>query len=418
VRELFIHDDEVKAELIQKSQNSPSIDLSLVDLQWVQVLAEGWASPLSGFMRERQYLQCLHFNEVFDLKQKWSDEFGETILNGFDADREYHMTSAVNQSIAIVLPINDDQKSKCKEHDCVKLMYNDRLIAVLNNIEIFAHQKEERVSRQFGTNDPRHPTVKMILDSGNWLLGGDLAVFERIVYNDGLDRFRLTPIELRKEFKRIGCDSVFAFQLRNPIHNGHALLMRETRERLLKEHRNPVLLLHPLGGWTKDDDVPLEVRIRQHEEVLGEGILDPKWTVLAIFPPPMLYAGPTEVQWHARARRAAGVNAYIVGRDPAGIAHPETGDYLYEPSHGAKVLSMAPGISNLQIIPFRVAAYDIVNKKMGFFDESRKSDFMFISGTKMRTLAKSGEEPPEGFMAPKAWKVLANYYLSLTNGSL
>jgi len=193
--------------------------------------------------------------------------------------------------------------------------------------------------------------------------------------------------------------------------------MRETRERLLKTHRNPVLLLHPLGGWTKDDDVPLEVRIRQHEAVLAEGILDPTWTILAIFPSPMLYAGPTEVQWHAKARRAAGVNAYIVGRDPAGIPHPRHKADLYEWSHGAKVLSMAPGLTNLQIIPFRVAAYDKTNKKMNFYDESRKEDFVFISGTKMRGLAKSGEQPPQGFMAPKAWNVLASYYQSLANGS-
>ena len=60
-------------------------------------------------------------------------------------------------------------------------------------------------------------------------------------------------------------------------------------------YRNPVLLLHPLGGWTKSDDVPLDVRIRQHEAILEEGVLDPSSTVLAIFPSPMCYAGPTEV---------------------------------------------------------------------------------------------------------------------------
>ena len=44
-------------------------------------------------------------------------------------------------------------------------------------------------------------------------------------------------------------DAVFAFQLRNPIHNGHALLMQDTRQKLLKRgFKNPVLLLHPLGG--------------------------------------------------------------------------------------------------------------------------------------------------------------------------
>jgi 3'-phosphoadenosine 5'-phosphosulfate synthase len=62
-----------------------------------------------------------------------------------------------------------------------------------------------------------------------------------------------------------------------------------------KCYKKPVLLLHPLGGWTKDDDVPLPVRMQQHQAVLEEGILDPQNTVLAIFPSPMQYAGPTEV---------------------------------------------------------------------------------------------------------------------------
>ena len=40
-------------------------------------------------------------------------------------------------------------------------------------------------------------------------------------------------------------------------------------------------------------------------------------------------------------------------------------------------------------------------QKMAFFDPSRKGDFDFISGTRMRALARSGETPPSGFMAPK-----------------
>ena len=79
------------------------------------------------------------------------------------------------------------------------------------------------------------------------------------------------------------------------------------------------------SGWTKDDDVPLGTRIRQHEAVLAEGVLDPKSTLLAIFPSPMMYAGPTEVQWHCKARLAAGANFYIVGRDPAGMTFREAG---------------------------------------------------------------------------------------------
>lgn len=72
--------------------------------------------------------------------------------------------------------------------------------------------------------------------------------------------------------------------------------MQDTRRQLLERgYKNPVLLLHPLGGWTKDDDVPLEWRMKQHAAVLEEQVLDPKSTIVAIFPSPMLYAGPTEV---------------------------------------------------------------------------------------------------------------------------
>ena len=73
-------------------------------------------------------------------------------------------------------------------------------------------------------------------------------------------------------------------------------MIQDTRAKLIERgYSNPVLLLHPLGGWTKADDVPLHVRIKQHHAVLEEGVLDPNSTVLAIFPSPMMYAGPTEV---------------------------------------------------------------------------------------------------------------------------
>ena len=97
-----------------------------------------------------------------------------------------------------------------------------------------------------------------------------MEVIEPIKYNDGLDQYRLSPAQLRAEFARRNADAVFAFQLRNPVHNGHALLMTDTRKRLLEMgYKNPVLLLHPLGGFTKADDVPLSVRMKQHEKVFS-----------------------------------------------------------------------------------------------------------------------------------------------------
>lgn len=93
-----------------------------------------------------------------------------------------------------------------------------------------------------------------------------------------------------------------------------------------------------------------------------------------------------QVQWHAKARMSAGANFYIVGRDPAGVPHPDSSLAcdLFDPTHGARVLTMAPGLSDLEIIPFRVAAYDKTKKGMDFYDSTRHNDFNFISGTKMR----------------------------------
>lgn len=137
------------------------------------------------------------------------------------------------------------------------------------SIEIYKHHKEERIARTWGTTAPGLPYAdEAITKAGSWLIGGDLEVMEPIKYHDGLDRFRLSPAELRDEFTKRNADAVFAFQLRNPVHNGHALLMTDTRRRLLEMgYKNPILLLHPLGGYTKADDVPLTWRMKQHEKV-------------------------------------------------------------------------------------------------------------------------------------------------------
>ena len=108
----------------------------------------------------------------------------------------------------------------------------------------------------------------------------------------------------------------------------------------------------------------------------------------------------------------------FLGRDPAGIPHPDGSKQdLYEASHGGRVLAMAPGLDELNILKFKVASYDRTQQKMAFIDNKRKADFDHISGTKMRTLARDGMEPPQGFMAPKAWQVLAKHYQEHVNGA-
>mmetsp|Transcript_66110 Transcript_66110/g.176099 ORF Transcript_66110/g.176099 Transcript_66110/m.176099 type:complete len:377 (-) Transcript_66110:93-1223(-) len=367
------------------------LGLSEEEFQWVHVLAEGWAAPLEGFMTEEQFLQSLHYEHI--------------IVNG----------EFVPMPVPIVKACSKEEKARIEGKDKIALTGPDGVpIAIMSKPEVYEHQKEERAGRTFGITDPGHPYIKMVMDNGDYLVGGRLQVIKPFTYMDGMDKWRLSPTQLKAKFEELGADAVFVFQLRNPVHNGHALLMQDTAAKLkAKGFKKPVLWLSPLGGWTKDDDVPLETRMAQHHAIIKNGVFGETPVVLAIFPSPMLYAGPREVQWHAYARLNGGATHYIVGRDPAGMKHPTKDQDIYHMWHGQKMLQMTPGLQQLQLLPFTFASYDKTAKKMAFFDPARKDEFESISGSKMRKLAREGKSPPPGFMDPEGWEILTQYYKSL-----
>ena len=131
----------------------------------------------------------------------------------------------------------------------------------------------------------------------------------------------------------------------------------------------------------------------------------------------MYYGGPTEVMWHASSRVNCGITHFITGRDPAGVKHPTIeGKDCYDVWHGQKLLvHMKQMLNGVEVLPFKVAAYNTKTQAMEFFNPqaANKADFEFISGSRMRAMAKSGEQPPSGFMSPGGWEVLAAYYRSL-----
>ena len=329
-------------------------------------------------------------------------------------------------SVPITQYVTDKQRSDFQGVDriaikCSKLSGSeDDVLAIIEKPEFFDNRKEEICTKTFGTSSLRHQKIERIYKQGDYLVSGESMQFtKRITFNDGLDQYRLTPQEIFDECQKRGADAVYAFQVRNPLHNGHCLLLKDTREQLIKRgYKNPILLLHPLGGWMKDDDVPLDYRMRQHQALLDDGTLEVDNTVLAIWPSPMYYSGPNEVLWHASSRVNSGITHFITGRDPAGVKHPEDDDVdLYDHWHGQKLLvSQKDLLNGVDIVPFKVAAYNQKNKRMEFFggpECAPKEDFAFISGSKMRKMAKAGEEQPEGFMSPAGWDILCEYYQSL-----
>lgn len=60
--------------------------------------------------------------------------------------------------------------------------------------------------------------------------GSSMKFLKHIKYNDGLDEYRMTPKQIQEKVKEKNADAVYAFQVRNPLHNGHVLLLKDTRE--------------------------------------------------------------------------------------------------------------------------------------------------------------------------------------------
>jgi 3'-phosphoadenosine 5'-phosphosulfate synthase len=309
-------------------------------------------------------------------------------------------------------------------------------LAILRNPEVYDLRVRELIHRTWGITDDEHPYIKLLLAPGkDFAIGGEVELLGRIKYNDGLDQYRLTVEELQKAFAKKGGDVMYAFQTRNPTHAGHAFLMKDSRRKLMQRgFKNPILWLSPLGGWTKASDVPLDVRVKQHVEVMAAGELHPDWTVMAIWPSPMVYSGPNEVQFHAKSRRVAGASFFTVGRDPAGMPYssgPNEGDDLYHADHGKYVLMSSPGVGSMEFLGFSKVYYDKRDHTMRDRDDSRKDDFISISGSKMRKLAALAAKPcppqipsdlikekciPPGFMVQKGWEVVSDYYIRQKTG--
>jgi sulfate adenylyltransferase len=361
-------------ELVDRTGDRPGdiselevVTLTSRELSDLDMLASGALSPLEGFMNREDYERV-----VEEMR----------LANG--------LAWALPVCLAVDAAPAGDRVALADE--------SGRLVAVLDVEETFEYDKEREAEQCFRTTDDAHPGVARLYGQKPLYLAGKVTVFERA--EAPFPELALDPADSRAEFAKRGWKRVVGFQTRNPIHRAHEYLTKTALETV------DGLLIHPLVGDTKSDDVPAKTRVACYE-VLLENYYPADRVVLSAFPAAMRYAGPREAIWHAICRKNYGCSHFIVGRDHAGV-----GDYYG--SYDAQQIfdEFEPHELDIEPMFFEHAAYCKVCAAM----VSPKTcphggdDHVFLSGTKVREMLGKGEIPPVEFSRPEVAEVLIAAY--------
>lgn len=351
----------------ERARALPAIELSPRQLSDLELLAVGAASPLTGFLDRRDY---------------------ESVRD------ELRLADGTVWSIPLTLAVDEQTSSRIGSPDEVALTHGGHPLAILRVTDGFSYDKALEAARVYGTDDPAHPGVAALLEQGDLLLGGEVAVFD--LPERPFPAQRLTPRQTREVFAARGWRSVVAFQTRNPVHRAHEYIQKCALE------ITDGLLLHPLVGETKDDDIPADVRMRCYE-VLLERYYPADRTLLATFPAAMRYAGPREAIFHALLRKNYGCTHIIIGRDHAGVGS-------YYGTYDAQLIfdRFSPAEIGITPLKFEHTFFCRVCEGMA----SRKvcphdaEQHITLSGTRVRDLLRSGQRPPPEFSRPEVADIL------------
>jgi len=387
---------------VKEASQLPSAVVTNADLSTVYRIADGTLSPLEGPMGRDEWHKVL-------------DE--ECIERG---GRAYAWT------IPLSFPVSEEEAGSISAGGSVALLNEDgEAVAIVDEAEVFDYDKAKYVQGVYATDRMDHPGGRMTeSDARTKLLGGKLRAMAQPI-NLEYGEYMLSPLQSRALFASRQYERVLAFQTRNPLHRAHEYALVSGAEDLTRAGHFTGVVLNPLMGELKGDDVPASMRMETYRSLhdnrlLGKGDKDESiwkdagYDISEVFELigldiKMFYGGPKEAVMHSIYRQNMGFTDIVIGRKHADAPY-EDGEAIWGDFDAHEIFDNLKGELHIQPCKIGFAAYYESLGRVDLMERHKGEKPVSVSGTKIREQLKGGQRPDDRIMRPETADLLIEAY--------
>lgn len=388
--------------LLSEARELPKIQVSDADLATLYRIADGTLSPLTGPMNREDWEHVLEH---------------ACILRG---GHRYAWT------IPLALPVTHEEAASLGRGKTAALVNaSGGVVGVLEVGSVYAWDKARYIERVYRTSRTDHPGGDIVLkDERTILVGGDVEMMPPPV-NPEFGEYVLSPRQTRLLIEERKYEAALAFQTRNPLHRAHEYALVYGAEELTRRGLYAGVVLNPLVGQLKGDDVDAATRMRTYRallvnRVLGQGDSDRAlWESVGYdlndvfhlvgLDMRMFYGGPSEAVMHAIYRQNHGFSHIVIGRKHADAPyHDKTA--IWGDFDAQEVFRMLPGELHAKPVNVGFAAYYDSIGRVDLTENHSNEKPVSISGTRVREQLVAGERPDPRIMRPETADILIEAY--------